>query len=35
VWSRPSGGIDTAPIIAATLARWGWSTAPRYSAAIY
>jgi len=34
-WSRPTGGVDTSPIIAATLARWGWSTAPRFGTSIY
>jgi hypothetical protein len=35
VWARQSGGVDPAPLIAATLARWAYSTAPRQSPAIY
>ena len=34
-WSRPSSGVDPSPLIAATLARWGWATAPRLEATIY
>jgi hypothetical protein len=35
VWARPSSGTDPSPLIAATLARYGWSTAPRLEARIY
>jgi len=34
-WARPSAGVDPSPLIAATLARWGWSTAPRLVPTIY
>lgn len=34
-WARPTGGVDPSPLIAATLARWGWSTAPRLEAVVY
>jgi hypothetical protein len=34
-WARPSSGVDPSPLIAATLARWGWSTAPRLEPVIY
>jgi hypothetical protein len=34
-WARPSTGVDPSPLIAATLARWGWSTAPRLEPTIY
>jgi hypothetical protein len=34
-WARPSSGVDPSPLIAATLARWGWSTAPRLEPTIY
>jgi hypothetical protein len=34
-WARPVGGVDPSPLIAATLARWGWSTAPRLVPTIY
>ena len=35
VWARPTGGTDPSPLIAATLARWGWATAPRLEPTIY
>jgi hypothetical protein len=34
-WSRPAAGVDPSPLIAATLARWGWANAPRLSPTIY
>jgi hypothetical protein len=34
-WARPSSGVDASPLIAATLARWGFSTAPRLDPTIY
>jgi hypothetical protein len=34
-WSRPAVGVDPSPLIAATLARWGWSTAPRLDPTVY
>lgn len=34
-WARPTAGVDAAPLIAATLARWAWTTAPRLSPVIY
>lgn len=35
VWARPTGGTDPSPLIAATLARWGWSSSPRLDPTIY
>jgi hypothetical protein len=35
VWARPVGGVDPSPLIAATLARWGWSASPRLDPTIY
>jgi hypothetical protein len=35
VWARPATGVDPSPLIAATLARWGWSAAPRLDPTIY
>jgi len=34
-WARPPAGVDPSPLIAATLARWGWANAPRLSPTIY
>jgi hypothetical protein len=34
-WARSADAADPAPLIAATLARWSWSTAPALSPAIY
>jgi hypothetical protein len=34
-WARPTGGVDPSPLIAATLARFGWSTAPRLDPTLY
>jgi hypothetical protein len=35
VWARPADGVDPSPLIAATLARYGWSTAPRLDPTLY
>jgi hypothetical protein len=36
VWARPeNAAIDPAPLIAATLARYAWSTVPRVVPSIY
>lgn len=35
VWARPAAGVDPSPLIAATLARWGWANAPRLDPTIY
>jgi hypothetical protein len=34
-WARPSGGVDPSPLIAATLARWGYANGPRLDPSIY
>jgi hypothetical protein len=34
-WARPSSGVDPSPLIAATLARWGWANGPRFDPTIY
>lgn len=34
-WARPAAGVDPSPLIAATLARWGWANAPRLNPTIY
>jgi Phage Terminase len=34
-WARPAQGTDPSPLIAATLARWGWANAPQLSPTIY
>jgi hypothetical protein len=34
-WARPASGVDPSPLIAATLARWGYSTAPRLDPTLY
>jgi hypothetical protein len=34
-WARSADAADPAPLIAATLARWAWSTAPALDARIY
>lgn len=34
-WARTADAADPAPLIAATLARWAWSTAPALDARIY
>jgi hypothetical protein len=36
VWARPEDAtVDPAPLIAATLARYAWSTVPRVTPTIY
>jgi hypothetical protein len=34
-WARIPEAADPAPLIAATLARWGWASAPALSPVIY
>jgi hypothetical protein len=34
-WARPEHGTDPSPLIAATLARYGWANAPRLDPTIY
>jgi hypothetical protein len=34
-WARPDAGVDPSPLIAATLARWGWANAPKLDPTIY
>jgi hypothetical protein len=34
-WARPISGVDASPLIAATLARFAWSSAPRLDPSIY
>ena len=34
-WARSPGGVDPSPLIAATLARWGYANAPRLDPSIY
>jgi hypothetical protein len=34
-WARPLSGVDASPLIAATLARYAWSSAPRLDPSIY
>jgi hypothetical protein len=35
VWARPTGGVDPSPLIAATLARWGFANGPQLDPTIY
>jgi phage terminase large subunit-like protein len=34
-WARPLSGVDASPLIAATLARFAWTSAPRLDPTIY
>jgi hypothetical protein len=34
-WARPAVGVDPAPLIAATIARWAWNVAPSGELRIY